>query len=65
MVGEEVSNMILAKDNNCKRTDNLPKGNEKKPYVTPRIEKYGQLEKLTQGTGGFKGDGGAGKSRLP
>ncbi len=34
---------------------------QKKPYSTPRLIEYGDVQKLTQGSSGTKGDGGGSK----
>ncbi len=40
------------------------KGKGKKLYHHPRLVVYGDLNRLTMGGGGTKGDGAAGHSRL-
>jgi hypothetical protein len=39
-------------------------GLHKKDYQKPALKTYGPVKHLTQGTGGSRGDGGAGMSRL-
>ncbi len=56
--------MIHPRHDDRKEKDGAPKNSAKKPYTTPLLKEYGQIEKFTQGTGGFKGDGGAGHSRI-
>lgn len=36
----------------------------REPYTTPRLIVHGSLEKITEGTGGDKGDGGVNKSKF-
>ena len=35
----------------------------KKPYVSPQLTEYGNVEKLTQGSGGTAADGASGMTR--
>ena len=46
-----------------KTVKNSPKGHDRKPYVKPQLIEYGEIKKLTEGAGGTKGDGGAGRTR--
>ena len=47
-----------------KTANNSPKGRDRKPYVKPQLIEYGQIEKLTEGSGTTKGEGGGTKTRV-
>jgi len=44
------------------KRDTKSKG--KKPYHTPRLTVYGNLNQLTRGGGGTRGDGASGQTRV-
>jgi len=46
-----------------KAVKNSPKGHYRKPYVKPQLIEYGQIEKLTEGTGTLPGDAGGSRTR--
>ncbi len=47
--------------NGKKDQKNQPEKKQKKPYSSPRLIEYGDVQKLTQGSSGTKGDGGGSK----
>lgn len=53
----------LTRRENVEAREKDLKQSAKKPYTAPRLTVHGSVEKITEGGGGTRGDGGA-QSRL-
>lgn len=54
---------LVRNEENEVTTKRKTKSQRKKPYDSPRLTVYGNLNQLTRGGGGTKGDGASGQTR--
>jgi len=55
--------MVRCKDSDGEKPKNILLKNKRRPYEKPKLTEYGDIEKLTRGTLGSKGDAHGTKTR--